>query len=152
MTLVAPSLPRTEREPAARSAAMRLFASDLFGYGLVSAAALALDWGLLLAFVRAGVNYQIAAATSFTCGMFLAYAGSVLLIFRGRRQRNLATEAIGFFAIGFAGLALNQALLFVFVHSAGLHVGIAKAPTAVLVFTFNFFARRTLLFGRRTTA
>jgi putative flippase GtrA len=133
-----------------RKAALRLFASDLFGYGLVGGAALALDWGLLIAFVKAGLNYQIASAISFTLGMLLAYAGSVRLVFRGRRQRSLCAEAVGFFAIGFLGLALNQALLFIFVHFAALPVGLAKAPTAGLVFTFNFFARRTLLFVTET--
>ncbi len=132
--------------PLARSAALRVLMADLFGYGLVSAAALGLDWGLLIALVKAGVNYQVASAMSFTLGMLLAYAGSVLLIFRGRRQRSIGAEAIGFFAIGFLGLALNQALLFAFVHFAGLGVGLAKAPTAGFVFTFNFFVRRTLLF------
>ncbi len=132
--------------PETRRARLRLLVSDLLGYGLVSAAALALDWGLLVALVKGGVNYQIAAPTSFTLGMLLAYAGSVLLIFRGRRQRSLGAEALVFFAIGFLGLALNQGLLFGFVHFAGLPVGIAKAPTAGFVFSFNFLARRTLLF------
>ncbi len=130
-----------------RHPAWRLLLSDLFLYGLVSAAALALDWGLLILLVKAGLYYQIASALSFTAGMLLAYAGSVVFIFGSRRQRGFAAEAIGFFAIGLLGLACNQALLFVFVHFAGLPVGLAKAPTAVCVFTFNFFARRTLLFA-----
>jgi len=151
MSAVTESVSRQERAAwLPRHAALRLFASDLFGYGLVSAAALALDWGLLIAFVKAGLNYQIASAISFTLGMLLAYAGSVRLVFRGRRQRSRGAEAIGFFAIGFLGLALNQALLFTFVHFAALPVGLAKAPTAGLVFTFNFFARRTLLFVTET--
>ncbi len=129
-----------------RRAKLRLLVSDLLGYGLVSAAALALDWGLLVAFVKAGVNYQIAAATSFTLGMLLAYAGSVLFVFRGRRERSFGAEAFSFFAIGFLGLALNQGLLFGFVHFAGLPVALAKAPTAGCVFSFNFLARRMLLF------
>jgi putative flippase GtrA len=147
------SISQTERgAPLARSKSLRVLISDLFGYGLVSAVALGLDWGLLIAFVKAGLNYQVASAISFTLGMLLAYAGSVLLIFRGRRQRSIGAEAIGFFAIGFLGLALNQALLFTFVHFAGLGVGLAKAPTAGFVFTFNFFARRTLLFVSEATA
>jgi putative flippase GtrA len=147
------SISHTERSvPLARSKSLRVLVADLFGYGLVSAAALGLDWGLLIAFVKAGLNYQVASAISFTLGMLLAYAGSVLLIFRGRRQRSIGAEAIGFFAIGFLGLALNQALLFTFVHFAGLGVGLAKAPTAGFVFTFNFFARRTLLFVSEATA
>jgi putative flippase GtrA len=116
------------------------------GAPLARTRSLGLDWGLLVAFVRAGMNYQIASVISFTLGMLLAYAGSILLIFRGRRQRSMGAEAFGFFAIGFLGLALNQALLFAFVHFGGLGVGLAKAPTAGFVFTFNFFSRRTLLF------
>ena len=148
----APARPESDAAPAPRRAALRVLVSDLFGYGLVSAAALALDWGLLVTFVKAGMNYQIAAATSFTLGMLLAYAGSVLLIFRGRRERSLGAEAFGFFAIGFLGLALNQGLLFGFVHFAGLPVGLAKAPTAGCVFSFNFLARRTLLFAAKAGA
>jgi putative flippase GtrA len=153
MSAVADTISRAEDSaPLARSKPLRVLIADLFGYGVVSAAALGLDWGLLIAFVKAGVNYQVASAMSFTIGMLLAYAGSVLLVFRGRRQRGLGAEAVGFFAIGFLGLALNQALLFAFVHFAGLGVGLAKAPTAGFVFTFNFLARRTLLFVSEATA
>jgi putative flippase GtrA len=146
MSAVTESPPRQDRAPPQNRAALRLLVTDLFGYGLVGGMALALDWGFLILFVKAGINYQIAAAASFTLGMLLAYAGSVRFIFRGRRQRSLGAEALGFFVIGFLGLALNQALLFTFVHFAALPVGLAKAPTAGFVFVFNFFARRTLLF------
>jgi putative flippase GtrA len=148
VSAVVESFPRAERAvPLDRRASLWRLVSDLFAYGLVSAAALALDWGLLVTLVRGEVDYQIAGAMSFTAGMLVAYAGSVLFVFNDRRQRSLAAEAIGFFAIGFLGLACNQTLLFVFVYFGGLGVGLAKAPTAALVFTFNFVARRTLLFS-----
>lgn len=122
------------------------FVADLWRYGLCSALALALDWGLLVGLVRAGVNYLPAAAMSFFAGMVLAYIGSVVFVYRGRRAYPLLAEAVGFFIIGFAGLLLNVLLLFGFVDILGLGVGLAKAPTAVAVFLFNFVARRTLLF------
>jgi putative flippase GtrA len=155
MSAVAETLTRPDSEgraPEARRAGAHLFAADLIGYGLVSAAALALDWSLLVAFVKAGLNYQIAAAISFSLGMLLAYAGSVRLIFRGRRERSRGAEAFGFFAIGLLGLALNQGLIFGFVHYAGLPVALAKAPTAGCVFSFNFLARRSLLFVAKPAA
>jgi putative flippase GtrA len=124
----------------------RVFASDLLGYGLCSAAALALDWSLLILLVKANVNYLAAAAISFMAGMILAYVGSVLFVFRGRRARRISTEIVGFLAIGLAGLALNEVLIFAFVHICGLEAAIAKAPTAACVFTFNFLLRRALLF------
>jgi putative flippase GtrA len=127
--------------------AARVFALDLLGYGLCSGAALALDWSLLVLLVKLGVNYLVAAPISFMAGMVLAYVGSVLFVFRGRRARSVTTEIFGFFFIGFAGLALNQLLIFVFVHVCGLEVALAKAPTALLVFLFNFLLRRVLLFA-----
>ncbi len=132
---------------AERHEAARLFTSDLFGYGLCSATALALDWSLLILFVKAGVYYLVAAALSFMAGMLLAYVGSIFFVFRGRRARRLRAEVAGFFAIGLAGLALNQILIFAFVHGCRLDVAIAKAPTAACIFLFNFLLRRTLLFA-----
>jgi putative flippase GtrA len=134
--------------------ALRVFASDLFGYGLCSAAALALDWSLLILLIKLGMNYLVAAPISFMAGMVLAYVGSVLFVFQGRRARRMTTEILGFFLVGLAGLAINQVLIFVFVHVCGCEVGIAKAPTAACVFGFNFLLRRALLFASapRTTA
>jgi putative flippase GtrA len=130
-----------------RNAAAKLFVSDLVGYAVCSAAALALDSTLLILLVKLGMNYLIATAISFTAGMVLAYVGSVIFAFRGRRAGRVSTEIAGFFLIGLAGLACNQLLLFLFVHFCGLEVGIAKAPTAVCVFLSNFLLRRTLLFA-----
>ncbi|MGH6818375.1 MAG: GtrA family protein [Methylovirgula sp.] len=127
-------------------AGVRLFASDFLGYGICSAAALALDWSLLILLVNTGVHYLVAAAFSFVAGMAVAYAGSILFVFRARRARRVRAEIAGFFAIGLAGLALNEVLLFLFVHFCGLEVVLAKAPTAGCVFLFNFLLRRALLF------
>lgn len=130
----------------------RVFASDLVGYGFCGAIALALDWGLLILLVKAGVNYLAAAAMSFIAGMALSYVGSAYFVFRGRRARRLSTEIAGFVVIGFAGLVLNQILIFLFVHFGGLEVALAKAPTAALVFMFNFLLRRMLLFASASRA
>ncbi len=132
--------------PLAPSKSLRVLIADLFGYGLVSAAALGLDWGLLIAFVKAGLNYQVASAMSFTTGMLLAYAGSVLLIFRGRRQRTIGAEAVGFFRHRLSRPRSEP--------GASVRLRAFRWPRrrsrqgadGGFVFTFNFFARRTLLF------
>jgi putative flippase GtrA len=122
-------------------------AIDFWRYGLCSALALILDWALLMWLVGAHVNYLAAATTSFLAGMGFAYLGSIVFVYRDRRTYPALAEAIGFVLIGVAGLALNVLLLFAFVKCLGLAVGIAKAPTALGVFLFNFLARRTLLFA-----
>jgi putative flippase GtrA len=124
-----------------------VFLKDLVGYGLCSAAALALDCGLLLGLTQAGLNYLPAAAIGFFTGMMLAYFLSIRFVYANRRSSNHAWEAFGFFIIGIAGLVLNQILLFGFVDGLDLSLGLAKGVTALCVFLFNFGARRSVLFS-----
>jgi putative flippase GtrA len=115
-------------------------------YGLASALALALDWGLLFALTTLGMNYLAAAAIGFTSGIAITYALSVKVVFRYRRLADRRRELAAFLAVGVAGLALTQALLAIWVEWIGLAPVLAKAPTAVMVFLFNFGVRRALLF------
>jgi putative flippase GtrA len=135
------------REAHRRPPPSRRFFSDLIRYGLCSAAALGLDWGLLVGLVAIGLPGLPSAAVSFCAGMAFAYAGSILFVFPDRRRDGMLAEAVGFVLVGFAGLCCNQALLFVFVNGLGLNIAIAKAPTAVCVFMFNFVLRRSLVFA-----
>jgi putative flippase GtrA len=122
---------------------------DLVKYGLCSLAALCLDASLLFLLVHAGMHYLLAAATSFLAGVLLAYVLSVRFVFADRRFMHPSREIAGFFAIGFAGLLLNQILLFGFIQGFGWSLVLAKASSVVLCFVFNFFFRRTLLFAAK---
>jgi putative flippase GtrA len=124
-----------------------LYVKDFIGYGLCSAAALAIDCGLLFGLTHAGVNYLPAAAIGFFSGMMLAYYMSVRFVYADRRGPDAKWEAIGFFAIGLAGLLLNQILLFALIDGLQLSLGLAKGLTATGVFLFNFTVRRSLLFA-----
>jgi putative flippase GtrA len=129
------------------AAARMQFVVDLVKYALCSAAALGLDYGLLLLLTyRLGVNYLVASAISFCAGLCVAYVLSVVFVFDRRRKLSPLQEFIGFAAIGLAGLGLNQLLLLSFVGWAGLSVALAKPFTAVAVFLFNFLLRRSMLF------
>jgi putative flippase GtrA len=148
LTLAQPLPGKAANEKGGRLASgLRRIFLDLIRYGLCSAVALALDWGLLIVLVALGVNYLIASAVSFCAGMGLAYLGSTIFVFPDRRGSGLLAEATGFAAIGLAGLACNQALLWFFVNGIGLTVAVAKAPTAIFVFLFNFTLRRALVFA-----
>ena len=129
---------------------------DLAGYGLVSVVALACDWGLLVGLAAAGLPYLAASTISFAVGMAVAYALSIRFVFPTRRALTREAEAGGFFAVGMLGLVLTQVLLFLLVSKLGMPVALAKAPTAIVVFLFNFVCRRRLVFagtdGRLVTA
>ena len=53
---------------------------------------------------------------------------------------------VGAVASGLAGLVLTQGLMVLWVEALRLHPGLAKIPTAGIVFVFNFTVRRALLF------
>jgi hypothetical protein len=115
-------------------------------YGLSSALALGLDWSLLVGLTAAGLNYLVAAAIGFCSGMVVTYGLSVAVVFRHRRLTSRWQELAAFIGIGLAGLALTQVLLALWVEVFGMTPGLAKIPTAGLVFLFNFGVRRALLF------
>ena len=115
-------------------------------YGLASAVALGVDWGLLVALTRVGVNYLAAAAVGFVFGVTVAYALSIAFVFRDRPVADRRREFAGFLAVGLAGLLLTQGLMALWVEALRLTPAVAKAPTAAIVFLFNFSVRRALLF------
>jgi putative flippase GtrA len=125
---------------------------ELCLYGLASAVALGLDWGLLLALTHVGVNYLIASATGFLSGMAITYALSISVVFRHRVIPDRRREFIGFIGVGLAGLALTQGLMALWVEALHLPPGLAKIPTAGIVFVFNFAVRKALLFRAANAA
>jgi len=129
------------------SSPIRQFAADFAGYGVSSAAALSLDFGILILLTRLfNFNYLIAAAVGFLSGLGLIYALCVGLIFRKRRRLSSSGELAGFAATGCAGLLINQLLLYLLVDVGELQVEAAKILTAGAVFLFNFLSRRRLIF------
>ncbi len=120
---------------------------ETWKYLLVSIAALAVDYALLAALTRlAGVEWQIAAAASFTAGLFVNYALSVGFVFKERRVRSRGLEFAGFFVIGALGLGINELVMKYFVDIIHLDPLLAKVPATGVGFIFNFVARRALLF------
>lgn len=119
---------------------------ELILYGLASAAALAVDWGLLVLLTWMGVDYLVASGSGFCVGIGVAYALSIRMVFAHRPIAERWREFTGFLVVGLAGLLLTQGLMMVWVEAFGMSPASAKAPTAGLVFLFNFTVRRALLF------
>jgi putative flippase GtrA len=101
---------------------------------------------MLVVLTGAGINYLVATAMGFCAGIAVTYGLSVSLVFRHRAVVDRRREFIGFFGVGLAGLVLTQGLMMLWVERLGLAPGLAKVPTAGLVFIFNFTVRRALLF------
>ena len=119
---------------------------ELVLYGFASALALGLDWSVLLGLTALGVNYLAASAAGFASGMAVTYLLSISIVFRHRPVADRKREFLGFIGVGLAGLLLTQGLMALWVEALRLTPGLAKIPTAGIVFLFNFVVRRALLF------
>jgi putative flippase GtrA len=127
--------------------AVRSLLSEAFGYGLVSALALAVDMCLLRSLVEwAGWHYLPASAVAFSSGATVAYLLSVRFVFPARKLHNPYLEFASFVGLGLAGLLVNAAALFVAISAIGLGLITAKLLAAGCTFATNFTLRRQFLF------
>jgi putative flippase GtrA len=123
---------------------------EALGYALASLCALLSDFAILAFLVQVCGWWFLAAATvSFLSGIFVIYALSVRFVFKNRRLADRRAEFISFGAIGALGLAINDAVIFLLVNELAIHYLVAKGVAAGFTFTFNFVARRQLLFVPR---
>ena len=107
-------------------------------YLLVSAGALAVDYGLLLVLSKGfGIHHLLANPISFTTGAIIAYLGSVYWVFDRRKLDNRSLEFGSFVAIGVGGLLVNQLFIWLGTDLAGYDVAISKLFAAGASFVFQ---------------
>jgi putative flippase GtrA len=123
------------------------YAVELLRYGAASALAFAADFAtLVLMTEKAGVHYLASAAVGFSVGILVAYVLSIRWVFASRRMTNVAAESTIFLLIGVAGLIVNHFVMFGLTEVALLPYPISKIGSAGMVFSFNFYLRKSALF------
>lgn len=119
---------------------------EFIRYFIASAVALVLDTGtlwLLTSFF--GINYLLSGILAFSLGLAVVYVLSVYWVF-DHRHVNALMEFFVFATIGVVGLCLNEIILLVFTGGLGLYYLISKALSVIVVFGWNFAARKLILF------
>ena len=128
---------------------MRNVIGESARYVAAGGLSLAVDFGCYVALIRlAGVHYLIAAPIGFLLGLALIYTLSITWVFSVRRLSSARLEFIVFASIGLAGMAFNQAIVYVGVEWLRLSYEVAKLLSAAIVFLFNFGCRKLILFRR----
>jgi putative flippase GtrA len=128
---------------------VRATIEDLLRYAVASAAALAVDVGLLTLLVsHARLPYLPASALSFTAGAVLLYLVCVKFVFRYRRVPTPVLELPLFVALGLVGLAVNCLVMYLGVSQLHENYLLAKALAATFTFGTNFALRRVGMFSR----
>lgn len=96
-----------------------------------------------------GFHYLLSTVLSYSVGLVITYLFSILWVFDSRSVDNRVLEFSVFVSIGVMGLGLTSLLMWLFTSRCGLHYIISKAITTVIVFVWNFVAKKLLLFRRR---
>lgn len=116
-------------------------------YFFVGGFAFVVDFGLLYILTEyAGLHYLLSATLSFIAGLLVNYIISCIWVFSDSKFKNRLVEFLIFATIGVIGLALNDALIWLFTDCIGTHYMFSKIVAAALVYLWNFFARKYIVF------
>lgn len=125
----------------------RALIRQLLRYAVVGGIAFIVDYGslwLLTEFV--GMHYLVSAAIAFILGLTCNYLISTAWVFGESKVKSRWLEFAAFAIIGVIGLGFNELIIYVSTGICGFHYMLSKIASTLLVFFWNFFARRFLLF------
>lgn len=122
---------------------------QLFRYGFVGGVAFLVDYGTLFVLTHyAGVPYLRSAAIAFILGLVTNYLISISWVFQHSGKMRVWQEFVCFAIIGVIGLGLNELIMYVGTDMMHLHYMISKLISTAIVFFWNFFARKFMLFNK----
>ena len=123
---------------------------QLFRYGFVGGVAFVVDYGSLYVLTEfLSVPYLWSAAIAFILGLVTNYLLSISWVFKKNATLQRWQEFLFFAIIGVIGLGFNELIMYVGTDLLHLHYMLSKLISTVIVFFWNFFARKYLLFNKR---
>ena len=124
---------------------------QLFRYGFVGGIAFLVDFVFLYCLTEfVGLPYLVSAAISFILGLVTNYLLSTVWVFNQRVVKNRSKEFIVFSVIGIIGLGFNELIMWFGSSVLPLYYLLSKIISTVIVFFWNFFARKYILFNKTT--
>ena len=122
-------------------------AIHLFRSILSSNIAFSVDFGILVLLTEAfHIHYLLSNGIGFITGTTVSYILSVLWVFNRRSVQSRHLEYWIFIFIGVVGVGLNEALIWFFTEHAAVYYLYSKIIAGCMVFFWNFFTRKVLLF------
>lgn len=123
---------------------------QLFRHILSGGVAFSFDVSLLYILTEfVHVHYLLATIMGFSVGLIITYLLSILWIFDERQKENKSIEIIIFIFIGIIGLAFTSFFMWLFTSVLMLHYLFSKVFTTVIVFVWNFVAKKKILFTKK---
>jgi putative flippase GtrA len=114
----------------------RYFSAALLGY--------IFDFGTLVMLTKFfHVYYLISASIGFTVGLLITFVLSKKYVFGSSKVESKSYEFGIFAVVGLVGLGLLNLLMWILSSKLGTNYVIAKILATVVVYGWNFFARRS---------
>lgn len=124
---------------------------QLFRYAIVGGCAFVVDYGSLWLLTEVfHLHYLVSAVIAFILGLTCNYLLSTSWVFGDHRMSNRWAEFSVFAIIGVVGLGLNELIMYLGCEKLHLHYMVAKLISTAIVFFWNFFARKFILFNKTT--
>jgi len=122
---------------------------QLFRYTFVGGFSFLVDFGTLFILTEYFyIYYLVSAGIAFILGLTINYFLSVRWVFSSRAMENRLLEFLFFALIGLIGLVLNELFLWIFTDILLIYYLLSKIITTFIVYFWNFFARKLLLFNK----
>lgn len=122
---------------------------QLIRYTIVGGFAFLIDFGTLYILTEfVNLHYLLSAGIAFILGLLTNYFLSIRWVFDTRIVRDKKLEFIIFAVIGLLGLGLNELFLWIFTDLLDIYYLVSKILTSMLVYLWNFFARKRILFRK----
>lgn len=127
--------------------------TQLVRYGITGGTSFLVDYLLLYFLERGGAHYLVAAALAFIMGTMCNFVLTKYFAFRAVDSAvRPGAEVFLFTVISGGGLGLTVLFMFLFTSRLHLHLMFAKFMSSLLVFAWNFSAKKFILYpgGPRT--
>ncbi len=116
-------------------------------YGIIGLTSATLDSVLFILFRHLGINLFLANFISINCGITLSFLLNTFINFKVKT--NIVKRAVSFFGVGYIGLLLSMAIMFVFVTKLGYPEIIVKIISVFFVAAVQFCLNKFITFGKR---
>lgn len=123
---------------------------QLMRYGISGFSATVVDFIILTLLTEIfGEEYLLVwTGIAFLSGLLVTYLLSTNWVFDERRLKSRTAEASVYLLIGAIGLGLTELLMWFFATVIDLHYLLSKMFACILVFLWNFTAKKYILFHR----
>ena len=123
---------------------------QLFRYTFVGGFAFLVDFGTLFFLTEFfHIHYLVSAGIAFIFGLTINYFLSVLWVFSCRTMESRLLEFFLFALIGLVGLVSTELFLWILTDILLIYYLLSKIITTIVVYFWNFFARKLMLFNKQ---